>query len=157
MGAWGAPKSSGAVYERLLRPGYYQKLLTDYAGQLSVATEEIEKDLHRSLPEHPAFQTADGIDSMRRVRERVCARASVALRASPVWCAARRASQVLTAYSFKNPELGYCQAMNLMTSVMLLFMSEEDVRALPGPCVHGRQRLTSVLNAWFPRCRRSGH
>jgi len=59
---------SGAVYERLARPGYYQYLLAKHHGQLSLSTDEIEKDLHRSLPEHPAYQTEEGISCMRRVR-----------------------------------------------------------------------------------------
>lgn len=58
---------SGAVYERLARPGYYQYLLAKHRGQLSLSTDEIEKDLHRSLPEHPAYQTEKGISCMRRV------------------------------------------------------------------------------------------
>ena len=63
----GRATSSGAVYERLLRRGEYDAILAAHKGHISVATDEIEKDLHRSLPEHPAYQSSDGIDAMRRV------------------------------------------------------------------------------------------
>lgn len=73
---------SGSLYLRFANPGIYQKTLEDTKGKSTASIDDIEKDLHRSLPEYPAYQHEDGIATLRRV---------------------------LTAYSFRNPELGYCQ------------------------------------------------
>lgn len=58
---------SGAQDQLESNPGLYAKLVKDSMLVDCLAFEEIERDLHRSLPEHPAYQCDRGIDSLRRV------------------------------------------------------------------------------------------
>jgi hypothetical protein len=78
--------SCGSIYIKMLKEqdNYYANILEKNKGQTSQATEEIDKDIHRSLPEHPYFQNEEGILALQRV---------------------------LTAYSWHNPTVGYCQSM----------------------------------------------
>ncbi|KAI1120774.1 TBC-domain-containing protein [Nemania abortiva] len=89
--------TSGSLYLRLETPTLYTDTLDKFSGQESLAIDEIEKDLNRSLPEYPGFQSEDGINRLRRV---------------------------LTAYSWINPDVGYCQAMNIVVAALLIYMSE---------------------------------
>eukprot|EP01018_Ginkgo_biloba_P009564 Gb_37890 [translate_table: standard] len=61
-------------------------------------TSQIEKDLPRTFPGHPALDE-DGRNALRRL---------------------------LTAYARHNPSVGYCQAMNFFAGLLLLLMSEEN-------------------------------
>lgn len=55
---WGV--FSGAGLRRAAGRGEYRRLVEQALVERSQANEEIERDLHRSLPEHPAFQSEIG-------------------------------------------------------------------------------------------------
>ncbi|KAI0343351.1 TBC-domain-containing protein [Trametopsis cervina] len=128
---------SGSLYLRFANPGFYEQVLAENEGRTSTSTEEIEKDLHRSLPEYSAYQSEEGISSLRRV---------------------------LQAYSFNNPETGYCQAMNILAAAILIYMSEEQAfwllqvvcdRLLPGyysPSMHGTLLDQRVFESLVHKC-----
>ncbi|CAL9040706.1 unnamed protein product [Musa banksii] len=80
---------------------------TDNNNKMSKAPErcspekwkgQIEKDLPRTFPGHPALDE-DGRNALRRL---------------------------LTAYARHNPSVGYCQAMNFFAGLLLLLMPEEN-------------------------------
>eukprot|EP01117_Protostelium_nocturnum_P017469 TRINITY_DN7106_c0_g2_i1.p1 TRINITY_DN7106_c0_g2~~TRINITY_DN7106_c0_g2_i1.p1 ORF type:complete len:1073 (-),score=354.49 TRINITY_DN7106_c0_g2_i1:202-3420(-) len=89
---------SGALYKWLVKPDYYQQVQRDHSDKSSLSTEEIDKDLHRSFPQHPEYQKPESFAVLRRV---------------------------LVAYSWRNPTIGYCQSMNVVTAALLLCMPEE--------------------------------
>lgn len=45
----------------------YESLVDQPCDEFEVTMDEIERDLHRSLPEHVAFQCEIGINALRRV------------------------------------------------------------------------------------------
>ena len=95
--------TSGSLFRMMCSGGNEVSRLLDtlHDTEISVTWKEIEKDLHRSLPNHPHFRPGGtGIQELRRV---------------------------LCAYSIRNPDIGYCQSMNIVCAVFLLFMSEEEV------------------------------
>ncbi|KAG5650789.1 hypothetical protein H0H81_011040, partial [Sphagnurus paluster] len=80
-------------------PGLFQELLAERDGPGSVVGE-IEKDVGRTMPLNVFFGgDGAGVDKLRRV---------------------------LIAYSRRNPAVGYCQGMNLITSTLLLVHADEE-------------------------------
>lgn len=90
-------ESSGALEMR--EPGIFRDLLAEADGPDSVRGE-IEKDVGRTMPLNIFFGgDGAGVDKLRRV---------------------------LIAYSRRNPAVGYCQGMNLVTSTLLLVHADEE-------------------------------
>ncbi|XP_071955359.1 TBC1 domain family member 2B-like [Antedon mediterranea] len=80
---------------------YYMKLLDRKKYQHSPAVKQIELDLLRTLPnnQHYLNLDSDGIPKLRKV---------------------------LLAYSVHNPMIGYCQGLNRLAAIALLYLNEED-------------------------------
>ncbi|XVE96776.1 hypothetical protein REPUB_Repub02eG0252000 [Reevesia pubescens] len=86
-------------YEDLLaQENYDDDQHSNSSGVFGKWRKQIEKDLPRTFPGHPALNN-DGRDSLRRL---------------------------LLAYARHNPSVGYCQAMNFFAGILLLLMPEEN-------------------------------
>ena len=89
---------SGAASQLRDNEGYYEQILGTKADMTSVFTEQVDEDLDRTY-------------SGERTKE----------------SALRKLRNVLVAYSWRNPSIGYCQGMNFITSRFLSFgLSEEE-------------------------------
>ncbi|KAL9268414.1 TBC1 domain family member 9-like protein [Drosera capensis] len=77
-----------------------KRSVTPHPGNIEAETwrKQIEKDLPRTFPGHPALDE-EGRNSLRRI---------------------------LRAYARHNPSVGYCQAMNFFAGILLLLMPEEN-------------------------------
>jgi len=108
---------SGSMYESASRGGeeYYWSILNAFDDQTTTATQQIDRDVLRSFPSHPFFQTEEGTSLLKRI---------------------------LVAYSWHNPQIGYCQSMNIVAAVFLLFIEEEECFFL----------LSSLCERLMPRC-----
>ncbi|KAL8827864.1 MAG: hypothetical protein Q9191_002926 [Dirinaria sp. TL-2023a] len=103
---------SGASALRV--PGYYDELVS-HAGRDDPEIEmQIQMDIHRTMTDNIYFRSGPGVGKLH---------------------------EVLLAYSRRNPEVGYCQGMNLITASLLLIMpTAEDAFWL----------LTSIIENILP-------
>lgn len=91
-GSYAKEKSAGITYDILLQR---------YAGVASPFDDQINKDLARTLPSHPRYQTEEAQGALGRL---------------------------LRTYAMWQPTVGYCQGMNFLCAVLLLIMSEQGSR-----------------------------
>ncbi|TKC37646.1 hypothetical protein EI555_008010 [Monodon monoceros] len=84
-----------------IKPGYFQTLLQKALEKQNPASKQIELDLLRTLPnnKHYSCPTSEGIQKLRNV---------------------------LLAFSWRNPDIGYCQGLNRLVAVALLYLEQED-------------------------------
>ncbi|KAL8903150.1 MAG: hypothetical protein Q9207_004119 [Kuettlingeria erythrocarpa] len=84
---------SGASALRV--PGYYDDLVSNDQNDDAIILTQIEMDITRTLTDNIFFRKGPGVSKLK---------------------------EVLVAYSRRNPEVGYCQGMNLITASLLLIM-----------------------------------
>jgi hypothetical protein len=75
-------------------PGYYEDLINNGEDNPTIVTQ-IQMDITRTLTDNIFFRKGPGVHKL---------------------------NEVLLAYSRRNPEVGYCQGMNLITACLLLIM-----------------------------------
>lgn len=83
---------SGATALRV--PGYYEDLVASETEDPDIVSQ-IQVDIHRTLTDNVFFRKGPGVTKL---------------------------NEVLLAYSRRNPQVGYCQGMNLITASLLLVM-----------------------------------
>ncbi|UKZ80283.1 hypothetical protein TrVFT333_008040 [Trichoderma virens FT-333] len=117
--------------------GLYDKLLLRQAKHVDI--EAIERDLHRTFPDNiqfkPSQATADMLDtttSSERASQSTVRGAAldgsgpgpVGLEGEPPLIASLR--RVLLAFAVYNPRIGYCQSLNFIAGLLLLFVDTEE-------------------------------
>ncbi|CAK7898856.1 GTPase-activating protein GYP3 [[Candida] anglica] len=100
-------------YERLNKhTGVYERIVKDTTGIHNKDTEVIERDLNRTFPDNIYFNKS--LQGSNTTNEDI-------LEASTITSLRR----VLTAFAHYQPQIGYCQSLNFLVGLLLLFMSEE--------------------------------
>ncbi|KAF4626491.1 hypothetical protein G7Y89_g11668 [Cudoniella acicularis] len=93
---------------------YNELVLRAAAGQVSETDDEIiERDLNRTFPDNIKFKPDPSPDDEPGVNPEA---------ETPLLQSLRR---VLQAFSIYNPRIGYCQSLNFLAGLLLLFMDEE--------------------------------
>lgn len=115
------------------QPGLYNRLLQQVEqGQLSDNDREhIERDLNRTFPDNVRFKpdpttTLDaqagaggGNDATKKKRKS----------AEPEVPIVRALRRVLQAFAVHNPQIGYCQSLNFIAGLLLLFLDSDEEKA----------------------------
>ncbi|KAK8096720.1 GTPase-activating protein gyp3 [Apiospora kogelbergensis] len=112
--------------------GVYDGLLKQKAKD--VDNEAIERDLHRTFPDNIKFRSPHNSSTPNTEAGAARNRNSQATLTAPSGNAARADEtamisslrRVLHAFSIYNPRIGYCQSLNFLAGLLLLFVESEE-------------------------------
>ncbi|RXG42423.1 hypothetical protein VDGE_07794 [Verticillium dahliae] len=106
--------------------GVYDELLTKQVS--AVDAEAIERDLHRTFPDNIKFKPnnlSTNTDSSRSSNQTTSETASSGGEdGEPRMISSLR--RVLRAFAIQNPLIGYCQSLNFLAGLLLLFLETEE-------------------------------
>lgn len=102
-------------------PGVYDKFLSkaEEMGDENEFADIIARDLHRTFPDNIQFRTNKNSDDTTTAKNK-----TDGARPMPAIIAALK--RVLSAFSVYSPSIGYCQSLNFIVGMLLLFMKEEE-------------------------------
>ncbi|KAG0336979.1 hypothetical protein BG000_005946 [Podila horticola] len=108
---------SGAEDKCKANPGLFKKLVSQAKarGSSNEHAEVIERDLHRTFPENINFKS--------QIMQQQDGGSHLSTDNVPAIQSLRR---VLLAFSLHCPTIGYCQSLNYIAGMLLLFMNEEQ-------------------------------
>lgn len=120
---------AGGPAKLAANPGLYQKLVEDVdMGLLSeIDREIIERDLNRTFPDNIKFKPDPTPEPTQDFPGRnIRPPRSSSVGEVPIIRALRR---VLQAFSIHNPNIGYCQSLNFLAGLLLIFLDEDEEKA----------------------------
>ncbi|KAB5572538.1 hypothetical protein GE09DRAFT_955471 [Coniochaeta sp. 2T2.1] len=109
------------VYDEMVRgaglePSGAGKAVPDKCALKPIIVEDIEKDLHRTFPDNVRFRpprtTTEGVSNGTETDS------------EPEIISSLR--RVLHAFAMYNPRIGYCQSLNFLAGLLLLFVESEE-------------------------------
>ncbi|RKP13341.1 rab-GTPase-TBC domain-containing protein [Piptocephalis cylindrospora] len=102
------------------RGRYHQLLAQATEGRHAANRELIERDLHRTFPENIRFKSNLTTSANPTTGAQIT---SLSTTLVPGLQSLRR---ILTAFAVRNPHIGYCQSLNYIAALALIFLSEEE-------------------------------
>ncbi|KAI1774893.1 TBC domain-containing protein [Hypoxylon cercidicola] len=104
-------------------PGMYDNLLKQKAKEVDI--EAIERDLHRTFPDNVRFRSSQSPTASDQGMQRGFEESEGTGKANEkrMISSLRR---VLHAFSIYNPRIGYCQSLNFLAGLLLLFVETEE-------------------------------
>lgn len=102
--------------------GVYEKIVKDTVGVHNKDTEVIERDLNRTFPDNVYFARTNQCPTGHEAPKSAESSRNSQVDEAEAISSLRR---VLVAFAHYQPQIGYCQSLNFLAGLMLLFLDEE--------------------------------